>query len=97
MSDAPHPAVEKVRAKALAALKPGDRYAIANDPYTFAKGKRPSVLIGIATRRGSIVMAMDMADWLHPEELAATMMLEFIGCKPASAMEKAVEAKKSLA
>lgn len=97
MSAAPHPAVEQVRARALALLGPHDRYAFASDPDTFGHGKtKQSVLIGIATRHGSLVMAMDASDWMDPEELACTMMLEFVGCKPATAMEKAVEAKAAL-
>ena len=93
--DAPHPAVEAVRAKALAQLKPGNSYAFAADPNTFARGKtRQSVLIGIATRAGSLVMAIDMEEWVNLEDLPVEMILEFIGCTRPTAHELATAAKK---
>lgn len=97
MSDAPepHPAVAAVRARALAALKPGNQYAFATDPTTFAHGKtKQSVLIGIATSRGSIVMAIDMAEWVSVQDSPAEMILEFIGCTRPTAHELATVAKK---
>lgn len=98
MSDAPHPAVERVRAKALALWRPGNRYSIATDPNTFARGKRPSVLIAIATASESIVLAMDVADWMDPAEMAAVMIMEFVGFEPATvdAYDAAVEARAAV-
>ena len=91
-----HPAVEAVRAKALTQLKPGNRYAFATDPHTFARGKtRQSVLIGIATRAGSIVLAIDMNEWTNLADLPAEMLLEFIGCTRPDAYELATVAKKA--
>lgn len=89
-----HPAVTAVRTKALGFFKPNDKYAIANDPYTFARGKKPAVLLAIVTRKGSLVLAVDETDWLDKQEMVAVMMLEFMGCTPPTAMEKAVEQKK---
>ena len=90
-------AVEAVRAKALALWKPGMKYAIATDPNTYGRGKRPSVLVAIVTRHGSVVIAMDNTDWVDPDETAAEMMLEFIGCTRPTVLEKAVEAKAEVA
>lgn len=93
--DAPHPAVEAVRARAIKFLKPGNSYGIAADTTTFAHGKtKQSVLIGIATRAGSIVMAIDMSEWVNLEDLPAEMILEFIGCTRPTAHELATVAKK---
>lgn len=92
----PHPAVEAVRARALALLKPGKRYGIANDPDTFAHGKtRQAVLIGIATRAGSIVLAIDMKEWKNLDDLPAEMILEFVGCTRPGAYELAKIAKSN--
>lgn len=106
MSDAPHPAVERVRAKALALWRPGNRYSIATDPNTFAAlkpealaaGRKPAVLIAIATEKESIVLAMDVDDWLDPAELAAVMIMEFVGFEPATvdAYDAAVEARAAV-
>jgi hypothetical protein len=88
-----NPAVEAVRAKALAAWKPGLKYAFATDPNTYGRGKRPSVLIAIVTRAGSIVVAMDNTDWVDPTEPAAEMILEFIGCTRPTVIDTATAAK----
>ena len=89
-----HPAVEAVRARALASFKPGNRYSLASDPDTFARGKkRQSVLIGIATSAGSIVLAIDMSEWTNLADLPAEMILEFVGCTRPDAYELAKIAK----
>ena len=92
----PHAAVEAVRAKALAAWRPGLKYAFASDPATFQRGKKPAVLLAIVTRTQSLVMAIDQADWLDPVEPVVEMLLSFIGCETPSAMELATEAKKEI-
>ena len=96
MSSEPHPAVEKVRAKALALYKPGNRYSFASDPDTFAHSKkRQSVLIGIAVPSGSIVMAIDVSEWTNLDDLPAEMILEFIGCTRPTSYELAKIAKSN--
>lgn len=91
MSDA-NPAVEAVRAKALAVWHPGQRYAFHADPHTYANGKKPAVLLAIVTRAGSLVLALDMAEWNSPGEHAVEMILEFIGLEKPTAMERATQA-----
>jgi len=93
-------AVEAVREKALVAWRRDktQRFSFQCDAYTYANGKRPSVLVAIATKAGSVVMAADMADWLDPQETMVEMILSFMGLKSAdpTAMQKAVEQKAAL-
>lgn len=98
MSD-PNPAVEAVRGKALTMWRGGkQRYAFAADPNTYARGKKPAVLVAIVTRAGSLVLAIDATDWVDKEETVAEMMLAFIGCEPAggTALERAKAEKAAL-
>lgn len=93
----PNAAVEAVRAQALSKWKPGMKYAIANDARTYARGKKPAVLLAIVTPKGSLVLAVDMTDWLDRTEMVATMLLEFVGVPAAPpAIDRAKEAMKSV-
>lgn len=63
MSEAAERAVEAVRAKAIALLVPGLKLALATDADTFARGKRPSVLVAIARPEYSVVVAIDASEY----------------------------------
>lgn len=72
-------AVERVRARALALLGPGHRLSLASDADTFARGKRPAVLLAVARPGWSVVIAIDASEYngmaiaiaagLHVDEL----------------------------
>jgi hypothetical protein len=96
-------AVEAVRAKAIASwrdgvARQGDKFkkAVATDATTFGRGKRPSALIAIVNKAGSIVLAIDMDEYLRGEWPAWEMMLEFAGCTHPAPIEKAIKDKAAI-
>lgn len=84
------PAVEAVRARALALLRPQDRYAVATDTHTYSRTTKapPAVLIAIVTQRKgvveSIVLAIDASEYdaTASDPGAAVMIAEFLGAQP---------------
>lgn len=86
-------AVEALRLKAIDALEPGGQYGVASDPSTFGRGKKGAVLLAIATWEGSLVLAIDNADWASAEGSVAETLIKFCGGTTPTPHEKALQKK----
>lgn len=86
--------IEDLRMKARAALmsRPNQRYGIVTSLKLQHHPKQPTALIGIATKKQSLVLAMSMADYSGagiPADSAPLAILELLGCEEPTAMERA--------
>ena len=68
------------------ALLEGRNLAIATDVKTYARGKKPTVLIGVASSLGSLVIAIDASEY---DGLELARLAGFPDAAPSTAFDKA--------
>lgn len=86
--------VEDLRMKARAALmsRPDQRYGIVTSLALRSNQKQPTALIGIATKKQSLVIAMSMDDYNGNGDIADSLpmaVLDLLGCEAPTAIERA--------
>ena len=85
-------AVDELQAKVVAMLQPGMKLAFATDAMTYAKHKRPTVLLAIARPEVSFVMAFDAVEFDLAAQLDLAKLCGFEMAPVETAMEKALDA-----
>lgn len=84
-----HPAVVALRDRAVKRQKAtGHALTFYTDATTFARGKKPAVLVALANRCSSMVLAIDAAEFDYNEQIAMANLFGFPDQPPPNALER---------